>query len=59
MQCLIARIVFSGADGRILILPLIVLIYFLLGQAREIKAEIIKVFRKEESYGKHSDLHCK
>ncbi len=59
MQYLIARIVFSGADGRILILPLIVLIYFLFGQVREIKAEIIKAFRKEGSYGKHNNLHCK
>lgn len=53
MQYLIARIVFSGVDGRILILPLIVLIYFLFGQVREVKAEIVKVFRKEGSYGKH------
>lgn len=59
MQYLIARIVFSGVDGRILILPLIVLIYFLFGQVREVKAEIVKVFRKEGSYGKHNNLHCK
>lgn len=42
---LVERIVFSGVDGRILIIPLVVLIYVVIGQAKDVVKEIRKVWR--------------
>lgn len=45
---IIAKIVFSGIDGKILIIPLIALIYVLIGQAKEFKKEFNLIFREGE-----------
>lgn len=42
---LVERIVFSGVDGRILIIPLSVLICVAVGQAKDVVKEIRKVWR--------------
>ncbi|WP_236915714.1 hypothetical protein [Clostridium sp. Cult2] len=42
---IVEKIVFSGADGRILIIPLLVLIYVIIGQAKDVVKEIRKVWR--------------
>lgn len=42
---LVEKIVFSGANGRILIIPLLVLMYVVLGQAKDVVKEIRKVWR--------------
>lgn len=45
---LIARIVFSGIDGRILIVPLIILMHVIIGQAKELKKEIKNIYKEGE-----------
>lgn len=47
---LVDKIVFSGADGRILIIPLVVLIWVLWGQAKDVVREIKKFWRCNKMY---------
>lgn len=44
---LVEKIVFSGVDGTILILPLLVLIYVIVGQAKDCIRMTREIFREE------------
>ena len=44
---LVSKIVFTGVNGTSLILPLVVLLYVLYGQAKDVKRVFIEVFREE------------
>ena len=47
MISLIEKIVFSGANGRILIIPLILLIYVVVGQVVEFVGMAREIFKEE------------
>lgn len=44
----VEKIVLSGVDGRILIIPLLILLYAIIGQAKEAISMANEVFREEE-----------
>lgn len=47
----VEKIVFSGIDGTILILPLFALIWFMIGQAKDCAKVIRRVWREEGEEG--------
>lgn len=44
---IIAKIVFSGVDGKILVVPLIILIWVMVGQAKEFNYVYKEVMKEE------------
>lgn len=46
MITLVEKIVFSGIDGKVLILPLIGLIWFTIGQAKDFTEEVKEILRE-------------
>lgn len=44
---LVSEIVFTGINGTSLIIPLLILLYALCGQAKDVKRVFIEVFGKE------------